>query len=90
MSSYKKMRGRPRVILGRNEALAKAANEVLMKRANEGRLMTAKDVAAAMQGTPLAGGMSPASVERRLRGKLVLDQARQVCAGSRAGGKKPR
>lgn len=88
VSSYKKARGRPRVIVGRDEALAQAANEVLMKRANEGSLMTAKDVASAMQGTALAGGMSAASIERRLRGKLVLDQARQVCAGSRAAGKK--
>lgn len=90
VSSHKKGRGRPRVILGRDEALAKAANEVLMKRAREGSLMTAKDVASTMQGTALAGGMSVASVERRLRGKLVLDQARQVFARSRARGKKPR
>lgn len=74
----KPVRGRPKSTTGRNERLVQAANATLMERAGQGRALTICKVAAALFGTPVAEGMKRSNIERQLKGKLNLDQARSL------------
>lgn len=78
MPSKAPVRGRPKVTLGRNHRLVQAANHALLSWAEEGRVLTIREVAAELFGTPEAEGMKLSNIERQLKGKLNLEQSKSL------------
>jgi hypothetical protein len=71
-------RGRPKVAIGNDASLIKAAHDLLMSHAVTGRALTRDEVASALHGSESAGTLSAASIRRRLSGKLNLEYTKAL------------
>ena len=76
-------RGRPPTAQANYGVLIREGQRILMEAARTGQRMTLPEVARALQGIPCGQGLSTDNIERRLKGKLPIDQARAT-AGKHA------
>lgn len=84
-SGYSKpVQGRPKTAEVRDAKLIKAATEMLLAAATAGVAMTRNEVAVALEGTSLAGGIAIDTIKRVLAKRLPLQYAKEVARQARA------
>lgn len=76
-------RGRPPTAQANYSVLIQEGQRMLMEAARTGQRMTLPEVARELQGIPCGQSMTTANIERRLKGKLPIAQARAT-AGKHA------
>lgn len=73
--------GRPRTAAPATQAIIEAARKVLVEEAAKGNRIATTDIAKRLQGKPVAGDRTAATIKRLLNGKLDLEKARRVALG---------
>lgn len=73
-------RGRPSVSQPTNTVLCNEGDRVLMDAARRGELLTLREVAKKLQAMTCGQGKKLANIERRLKGKLHIDSAKETAS----------
>lgn len=77
----KRVAGRPATAAQRNSRVVQAATDFVISEAQQGRTPHLADVATHVES--IAAGMSSEDIKRRLKGKLPLNQAKQIAHQAR-------